>query len=183
MSRSSEPLGAVLTSLTLLLLIIPWSMGGAYDAPEEGAADPHAGHGGGGGMLPGEFMGKTVQFETLRWNDSAGMVVAGDRWHMESSDGGMWMDPVVYIAASQWAFYPDEVQLKAGVDYDFKIMSMDVYHGASINTDSGSQMIRLIPGVVHEQTLNFEEPGTYILYCSYYCGEEHDGMSGKLVVV
>jgi len=46
MSRTSEPIGAVLTALSLMLLIIPWALGGAYTAPEEGAGDPHAAHGG-----------------------------------------------------------------------------------------------------------------------------------------
>jgi len=58
MNRSSEPQFVLLTGLSLVLLIIPWILGGAF-APEEGGGDSgaHAGHGGGGGgMTPGEFM-------------------------------------------------------------------------------------------------------------------------------
>ena len=181
MSRSSEPLGAVLISLSLLLLIIPWSLGGAY-SPEEGAGDAHAGHGGPGEMLPGQFMAITLLFKENNWDADAGIVVAPDPGWMVMGGERMSMNPV-YLAAAQWSYTPAAIQLEAGVEYQFRMMTMDVYHGASVNTDSGSQMVRLIPGVVIEQRLTFDEPGEYTLYCSYYCGEQHNGMSGKIVVV
>ena len=182
MSRTSEPIGAVLTALSLMILIIPWALGGAYTAPEEGAGDPHAAHGGASELTAGAFMVAAIAFENNNWNESAGIVVAPDPAWMVMSGSRMSMSPV-YVAAYQWGYTPDRIQLEAGVEYQFRMMSMDVYHGASINTEDGSQMIRLIPGVLIEKRLTFEEPGTYIMYCSYYCGEQHDGMSGEIIVV
>ena len=98
MSRSSEPLGAVLISLSLLLLIIPWSLGGAY-TPEEGAGDAHAGHGGPGEMLPGQFMAITLLFEENNWDADAGIVVAPDPGWMVMGGERMSMNPV-YLAAA-----------------------------------------------------------------------------------
>jgi len=184
MNRSSEPQFVLLTGLSLVLLIIPWILGGAF-APEEGGGDSgaHAGHGGGGGgMTAGEFMQTAIGFESDNWDESLGIVVAPDPGWMVMGGERMSMSPV-YLAAYQWGYTPAAIQLEAGVEYQFNMMALDVYHGASINTDSGSLMIRLTPGFVLETRLTFDEPGTYTLYCTYYCGKDHNSMSGSIVVV
>ena len=115
-------------------------------------------------------------------NETLGLVVAPDPGWMVMGGERMSMSPV-YLAAYQWGYTPAAIQLEAGVEYQFNMMALDVYHGASINTDSGSLMIRLTPGFVLETRLTFDEPGTYTLYCTYYCGKDHNSMSGSIVVV
>lgn len=185
MNRSSEPTFVLLVGFSIVLLIIPWILGGAF-APEEGSGgDAHAHahhHGGGGEMTAGEFMQTALAFESDNWNESLGIVVAPDpMWHAMGGEK-MSMSPV-YLAAYQWGYTPAAIQLEAGVEYQFNMMALDVYHGASVSTDSGSQMIRLTPGFALETRLTFDEPGTYTLYCTYYCGKDHSSMSGSIVVV
>ena len=96
MNRSSEPQFVLLTGLSLVLLIIPWILGGAF-APEEGGGDSgaHAGHGGGGGgMTPGEFMQTAVGFKSDNWNETLGLVVAPDPGWMVMGGERMSMSPV-----------------------------------------------------------------------------------------
>jgi heme/copper-type cytochrome/quinol oxidase subunit 2 len=88
----------------------------------------------------------------------------------------------VYMMAFKWGFSPNVLRLRTNTPYNFKMMSLDVIHGASINMGTGSFMIRLPNGVVSEHQLTFTEPGEYLVYCSYYCGVGHDEMQAKLIV-
>ncbi len=88
----------------------------------------------------------------------------------------------VYIYAYQFGYRPSKICLKAGEQYRFVMMSIDVVHGASIQLDKGSLMIRLNPGQIVESTLSFTEPGEYLLYCTYFCGVGHDQMYAKIIV-
>jgi hypothetical protein len=88
----------------------------------------------------------------------------------------------VYLMAMQWGYLPAVLRLEAGVPYRFRMMAMDVAHGASLQLGAGARIIRLRPGVLVEQGLSFAEPGEYLLYCTVYCGLPHDRMQGRIVV-
>lgn len=91
--------------------------------------------------------------------------------------------PEVYLLAQQWSFEPSWLKLKAGVPYRLKLMAADAAHGASLQLGPGSQIIRLPRNVQVEREITFAEPGTHLLYCTIYCGEGHQYMSGKLEIV
>lgn len=91
--------------------------------------------------------------------------------------------PEVYLLAQQWSFEPSWLKLKAGVPYRLKLMAADAAHGASLQLGPGSQIIRLPRNVQVEREITFAKPGTYLLYCTIYCGEGHQYMSGRLEVV
>jgi heme/copper-type cytochrome/quinol oxidase subunit 2 len=100
-----------------------------------------------------------------------------DDQHVESGE-----TRVVYLQAFQFGYRPNRICLKSGVEYEFRMMSMDVIHGASIQLGPGSRMIRLNPGVVTNVKVTFTEPGEYLLYCTAYCGIGHPLMAGKIIV-
>ena len=88
----------------------------------------------------------------------------------------------VYLMAMQWGYRPAVLRLEPGVRYRFRMMAMDIAHGASIQLGAGARIIRLRPGVLVEQELSFSQPGEYLLYCTVYCGLPHDRMQGRIIV-
>jgi cytochrome c oxidase subunit 2 len=119
------------------------------------SADPHAAHGGGDEMRP-----------------TATQVV----------DSSAEAPVEVYVLAQQWSFGPAVLHLRTGVTYRFRMMATDVSHGASLQLGVGSQIIRLRRGVMVEREMTFTRPGTYLVYCTVYCGLGHDRMAGTIIV-
>jgi plastocyanin len=89
----------------------------------------------------------------------------------------------VYLAAGMWYYLPGKLRLDAGQPYRFKMMALDVAHGASIQFGRGGRMVRLRPGRVTEMDITFHEPGRYLVYCTMYCGPAHDVMQATIEVV
>lgn len=89
----------------------------------------------------------------------------------------------VYMLAEQWFFEPAHLRLDAGTDYRFRMMAADVPHGASIQFGRGARMIRLALDTVTEITLTFARPGSYLVYCTAYCGAGHDAMQARIDVI
>jgi plastocyanin len=88
----------------------------------------------------------------------------------------------VYLMAYQWGYSPSVLRLEAGVPYRFRMMAVDVAHGASIQLGRGGRIVRLRPNVLVEQELTFTQAGEYLLYCTVYCGLPHDRMQGRIIV-
>lgn len=84
--------------------------------------------------------------------------------------------------AFQFGFTPQELGLVTGVPYHFRMMAVDVAHGASIRIKPGARIVRLRPGSLVEQTMTFERAGEHLLYCTVYCGLAHDRMQGRIIV-
>jgi cytochrome c oxidase subunit 2 len=103
--------------------------------------------------------------------------------HSTESHDTMAMPADVYLLAQQWSFEPSWLRLKAGASYRLKLMAVDAAHGASLQLGPGSEIIRLPKGAQVERTISFTRPGTYLIYCTIYCGEGHQFMSGKLEIV
>lgn len=88
----------------------------------------------------------------------------------------------VNLMAYQWGFAPDTLRLDAGQPYRFRMMAVDASHGASIRLGPASRIIRLRRGALTEQELTFTRPGSYLVYCTVYCGSAHDRMTGRIIV-
>ena len=88
----------------------------------------------------------------------------------------------VYLMAYQWGYAPSVLRLETGVPYRFRMMAVDVAHGASLQLGRAGRMVRLRPGTQVEQELTFSQPGEYLLYCTVYCGLAHDRMQGRVIV-
>lgn len=88
----------------------------------------------------------------------------------------------VYLMAYQWGFAPSVLRLEAGRAYRFRMMAVDVAHGASMQLGPGARIVRLRSGALAEQEVTFTRPGEYLLYCTVYCGLAHDRMQGRIIV-
>lgn len=121
---------------------------------EAPAADPHAGHAGHAQAAPGDASAQT---------------------HQQPID--------VLMTAGKWYYLPNTLRLDAGQAYRFRMMALDVSHGASIQFGTGGRMMRLQPGRVTETELVFQRPGRYLMHCTVYCGDAHDRMQATLEVV
>lgn len=161
-------------SLAILLLIPVWAGFGFFEvAEEEGHPE--------GGMMMGmdieakinEFLSKARAF-AAKYGREDGCVEP----RLEQEEEHI----VVYVAASRFAFLPPKLCLKAGVPYQFRVMAIDVMHGFSIQLKDGSVMARLTPGMEFVREITFNEPGKYLLYCSFYCGIGHPTMRGEIIV-
>lgn len=110
-----------------------------------------------------------------------------DGGHAEQSEAMTLDDHAAPISipmlAERWFYEPAHLRLDAGTTYRFRLMATDIPHGASIQFGRGSRMIRLRPGTVTELDLTFEKPGSYLVYCTAYCGTGHDAMQARVDVV
>ncbi len=88
----------------------------------------------------------------------------------------------VLLSGYQWGYDPSVIRLTVGKPYRFRMMALDATHGASISTGTASRMIRLRPGVENVQTLTFRKPGSYLIYCTVYCGQGHQYMQAQIIV-
>lgn len=124
--------------------------------------DAHAGHGG----------------------DHAAMTQAADEHAGHGDSAATAGEPIdVLIVAGKWYYLPATLRLDAGQAYRFRMMALDVSHGASIQFGKGGRMVRLRPGRIAESEMIFHQPGRYLMYCTVYCGPAHDVMQATIKVV
>ena len=88
------------------------------------------------------------------------------------------------IKLSRLRHYFDPPALRLDLDrpYRFRMLAADVTHGASIQFGEGARMIRLGPGAETELQMTFTRPGSFLVYCTSYCGPGHDGMQARITV-
>ena len=142
--------------------------------------------------------GEQDQGKTARKDDQADAMKPGEVPPMASSakmmaaiareqedghgpdEGGEPID--VYLMAMRFSYMPTVLRLERGVPYRFRMMSMDVNHGASIHTGFAGHIMRRPAQTVVEMVMTFSEPGEFMMYCTVYCGEGHSQMKGKIIV-
>ena len=89
-------------------------------------------------------------------------------------------EQVIRITARKFAFLPGELTLKKSVPVVLEFMAMDVVMGFSapdfkLRTD-------IIPGQVARVRLLPQQIGSFDFVCYIFCGDGHEGMSGKIHV-
>jgi cytochrome c oxidase subunit 2 len=91
------------------------------------------------------------------------------------------------VLSRAWQFTTGEmegalpvIRVPAGSDVTFKLTSADVIHGFMI--EESNVNIEVIPGQVALARETFNEPGEFYFLCHQYCGRNHHGMYGKLIV-
>ncbi len=97
-----------------------------------------------------------------------------------ADEGGEPID--VYILAVRFSYIPTVLRLERGVPYRFRMMSIDVNHGASIHTGFAGHIMRRPAQTMVEMVMTFPDPGEFMMYCTVYCGEGHSQMKGKIIV-
>lgn len=134
-------------------------------------------------LADGSVQPQRARSEALRQPEAAHGAHAGHAMLAESEAHGDEATPIeVYLMAYQFGFAPGVLRLEAGVPYRFRMMAVDVGHGASLHLAPGARVVRLRPGALVEQEYTFQRAGEYLLYCTVYCGLAHDRMQGRIIV-
>ena len=87
---------------------------------------------------------------------------------------------VVKIQAKKFAYTPHKILLKLGQPVVLEFTSVDFIHGFNIP----DMKIRadLPPGKITQVRLTPDKVGDYEFLCDNFCGDGHEGMSGKITV-
>jgi len=90
-------------------------------------------------------------------------------------------EQVIHITARKFVFLPQEITLKRGVPVVLEFTAPEVVMGFSapdfkVRTD-------IIPGQAARVRLLPQQLGTFDFLCDIFCGEGHEGMSGRIHVV
>lgn len=168
---------------------------------EHGAAPDvgHAGHGAAtGGTTTDDFRRSVADF-VERFSLPNGSVYprrepmlatpggghAGHGAHAATSAGAPGdAQPVeAFLLAEKWYYEPAHMRLDRGETYRLRMMATDVSHGASIQFGRGGRMIRLRPNREAVLLATFTRPGSFLVYCTVYCGQAHDLMQARIEVV
>lgn len=183
----------------------------AVDSSSPAAGGGHGGHGAAaGGPGSEEFSRLTAEFsERYRMPDGSvyprrlaaarpagddphaghdmtrmAFPVASHAEHDETSATAAPAPPIdVLMTAGKWYYLPHVLRLDVGQPYRFRMMALDVTHGASIQFGQGGRMMRLQPGQLTETELTFHKTGRYLMHCTVYCGQAHDMMQATVEVV
>lgn len=88
---------------------------------------------------------------------------------------------VVRMVAARYGFYPQQIDIPAGVKIKFRIASADVLHGIHVPYTNLNTMV--VPGFVSEVNTVLQKEGEYPMFCNEYCGLGHDHMWSRLTVL
>ena len=88
---------------------------------------------------------------------------------------------VIEVIARRFAFEPAEIQATVGERLRLMVRSADGVHGLEIKK---FKVKKEIPRGTTPVTIEFTagEEGRFPILCSEYCGDDHDAMTGMLVV-
>jgi cytochrome c oxidase subunit 2 len=98
--------------------------------------------------------------------------------HATSSEPAV---PVLRITAHKWSFTPDEIHLMVGQPVVLELVSLDVPHG--FNAPDLGVRVDVEPGRSIQIPVRPERAGTFTFHCDVFCGDGHEEMSGRIVVM
>jgi cytochrome c oxidase subunit 2 len=87
---------------------------------------------------------------------------------------------VIKITAKKFEYSPNEIRIKAGVPVVFEFTSLDRVHGFTV-PDLGGIRLTIEPGKANQVTILAPKAGTYEFHCDLFCGDGHEGMTGKII--
>jgi cytochrome c oxidase subunit 2 len=90
-------------------------------------------------------------------------------------------DQVIKITAKKFEYSPNEIRIKKGVPVILEFTSLDRIHGFTV-PDLGGVRATIEPGKTTRLTIVAPKAGTYEFHCDIFCGEGHEGMTGKIIV-
>lgn len=86
----------------------------------------------------------------------------------------------VQMTGHLWSWTPSPLHVPQGATVTFHVTSTDVLHGFQIQGTTVN--ITAVPGITGSATYTFVHPGTYYIICNEFCGIEHQGMIGRIIV-
>lgn len=88
---------------------------------------------------------------------------------------------VIKITAKKFEYSPNEIRIKKGVPVVLEFTSLDRVHGFTV-PDLGGIRTTIEPGKVTQVRIVAPKAGTYEFHCDLFCGDGHEGMTGKIIV-
>ena len=89
-------------------------------------------------------------------------------------------EKVVKLEAKKFVYTPNRIVLKKGQAVVLEITALDFTHGFKI--PDWNIRADLLPGQVTKVHLKPDTAGEFDFLCDNFCGDGHEGMSGKIVV-
>ncbi len=90
-------------------------------------------------------------------------------------------EQVIKISAKKFEYSPNEIRIKKGVPVVLEFTSLDRVHGFTV-PDLGGVRATIEPGKVTQVRIVAPKAGTYEFHCDLFCGDGHEGMTGKIIV-
>jgi cytochrome c oxidase subunit 2 len=87
---------------------------------------------------------------------------------------------VIKMTAKRFEFSQPEIMVKKGVPVVIEITALDRLHG--FNLPDFDVRGDAMPGETTRVVFTPDKAGTFEFLCDLFCGDNHDTMSGKLVV-
>jgi cytochrome c oxidase subunit 2 len=87
---------------------------------------------------------------------------------------------VIRIVAQRFRYSPNEIVLKKGQPVVLEFTSLDFVHGFKI--PDLNMRADLPPGKVTRIRITPDKVGIYDFLCDNFCGDNHEEMSGRIVV-
>jgi len=88
---------------------------------------------------------------------------------------------VIKITAKKFEYSPNVIRIKKGVPVVLEFSSLDSVHGFTV-PDLGGVRATIEPGKVTQVRIVAPKAGTYEFHCDLFCGDGHEGMTGKIIV-
>ncbi|MBC3920655.1 cupredoxin domain-containing protein [Undibacterium sp. CY18W] len=87
---------------------------------------------------------------------------------------------VIPVKAQKFSFTPNRIEVRVGETIVLALSALDFPHG--FNLPDFNLRRDLVPGKVINVELKADKPGEYDFLCDNFCGDGHEGMSGKLII-
>ena len=87
---------------------------------------------------------------------------------------------VIEITAKKFEYSPNVIRIKTGAPVVFEFTSLDRVHGFTV-PDLGGIRLTIEPGKLNRITILAPKAGDYEFHCDMFCGEGHEGMTGKII--
>lgn len=90
-------------------------------------------------------------------------------------------EKAITVIARKFVFLPNQITLERGVPVVLEFTAPEVVMG--FNVPALRLRTDIVPGQVARLRLVPEQEGTFDFLCDVFCGDGHEGMSGRLIVV
>ncbi len=88
---------------------------------------------------------------------------------------------VIKITAKKFEYNPNEIRIKTGIPVILDFTTLDRVHGFTV-AELGGIRLTIEPGKVNRITILAPKAGIYEFHCDLFCGDGHEGMTGKIIV-
>jgi cytochrome c oxidase subunit 2 len=91
-------------------------------------------------------------------------------------------EQVIKITAKKFEYSPNVITIKKGVPVILEFTSLDRVHGFTV-PDLGGIRATIEPGKTTQVRIVAPKTGSYAFHCDLFCGDGHEDMTGKIIVV